>query len=61
MDLAEIISKNKAKNVGIALVTPRLFNAVFWNKIKKYSRITFGSVLKMPIFMILVGGRDERQ
>jgi hypothetical protein len=45
MDLAGIFSENKAKNTGIALANPRLFNAIFWKKIKKYSRITIGSVL----------------
>jgi predicted transcriptional regulator len=51
MDLAEIFSENKAKNVGIALATPRLFNAIFWKKIKKYSRITFVTVLKTAAFL----------
>jgi hypothetical protein len=47
MDLAEIISKNKAKTEAIAIALTRIFNAVFWNKIKKYSRITIGLVLKL--------------
>jgi hypothetical protein len=51
MDLAEIISKSKAKNVVIALAMARLFNAVFWNKIKKHSRISIGSGLSILLFL----------
>jgi hypothetical protein len=47
MDLAEIISKLKAKNAAIAIAMARIFNVVFWNKIQKYSRITVGSVLNL--------------
>jgi hypothetical protein len=46
MDLAEIFLENKAKNVGIALANLRLFNAIFWKKINKSSRITIGLVLR---------------
>jgi hypothetical protein len=46
MDLAEIFSNHKAKNAAIAIALARIFNAVFWEKIKKYSRITLDSVLQ---------------
>ena len=51
MDLAGIFPENKAKNIGIALANPRLFDAIFWKKINKYSRITMVAVLiyKTPL------------
>jgi hypothetical protein len=60
MDLAETFLENKAKNVGIALANLRLFNAIFWKKINKSSRITIGSVLIIRVLPLTTYIRKQR-